>query len=80
MLGDPGGRCEVRLLGSRDQTDYVWAECSAKDGAAASMPVRVGPNGIELPEDGSGYGDSIRQLFPRALADDILEHQEGLRP
>lgn len=44
------------------------------------MTTRIGPGGVQLPQHGGGYSDSIRRLFPRALADDILEHQERLRP
>lgn len=79
ILSEPGGRCDVRLLGSEDQFRYVWAECT-KGSASASYPVVVSPDGVAQPKDGSEYADSIRLLFPRGLADDILEHQDRLRP
>lgn len=80
VLGDPGGRCRVRLLGTEGKTSYAWAKCSSKRFGGASMPVRVDGENVDQPEDGAGYADSVRDLFPDGLADEILDGSERLKP
>jgi hypothetical protein len=84
VLTEPGGDCEVRLLGRNGATSYVWAACdralpgSSREGA--SVPARIRQGAVDLPEDGEGYGDSVEELFPPGLAALILNDQERLRP
>jgi hypothetical protein len=80
VLWEPGGRCDVRLLGKETTTSYVWAHCELPSGAATSLPARVRPDGIDTPEDGSGFGPSVRELFPPGLAELILNDPDRLRP
>lgn len=80
VLGEPGGRCDVRVLGMEGDTSYAWAECQSRTAGAASVPVRVDGEDIQLPEDGSGYSDSVRGLFPPGLAKAISDREEHLRP
>lgn len=84
VLTKPGGECNVRLLGREGTTSYVWALCSrplpGRQEEGVSVAARVRPDGVDLPEDGSRYGDSVHELFPRGLAQLILNDQERLQP
>ena len=89
-LGDPTERpfCGVDVLGG--STDgrytYAWVRCSTFEKAGdryversgVSAPVRLdaATRTATLPQDGTGYGPSVRAMFPpdlaeRALAEDV---------
>ncbi len=79
ILGEPGV-CTVRLLGQRAGASFVWAHCAAPvpQGTAASLPLRIDGSKVTIPEDGEGFADSVRQMFPTDLAEFVLE--EGCSP
>ena len=73
------GTCEIRLLRRVDDTDYAWASCTS-GGSAVSAPVRVRGKEVTVPEDGSGYDDSLRRIFPDDIAKALLEDPDRYRP
>jgi hypothetical protein len=72
--GDSGnGFCEWVLIGHQANEVYVYALCqvaASTEGTAMSAPavIYLGIDrnilSVALPKDGSGYGPSIKQLFP----------------
>ncbi|GAA3695130.1 hypothetical protein GCM10022224_070850 [Nonomuraea antimicrobica] len=44
------------------------------------MPVQVDGDQVRKPADGAGYTESVKRLFPRDLADAVLDEPERLRP
>jgi hypothetical protein len=74
-----GADCEVRLLGESEGSSFVWAECSGPLGGI-SAPMRVDGDNVRIPEDGGGYDDDVRRLFPDDVADAILTDRERTRP
>lgn len=80
VLSTGGGNCEVRLLGRDGETSYAWAHCEHGGGEGASVPVRVDGRSVRVPGDGSDYSEDVEALFPGRLADEILEHDDRLRP
>lgn len=67
------GFCEWVLIGHRANEVYVYALCQVAapaEGTAMSAPavIYLGVDrnilSVALPKDGSGYGPSIKQLFP----------------
>jgi hypothetical protein len=81
LLEGPGS-CEVRLLGTEGGASFAWATCqmSSAPGSGVSLPVRVDGDQVRTPADGAGHADSVRQLFPRDLADAVLQEPDRLRP
>lgn len=77
-----GARCEVRLLGNDGETSYVWARCMNDKGSVSgvSLPMRVDGRSLSLPQDGTDHAESIRRLFPPALAEAILTDRARLKP
>jgi hypothetical protein len=75
--------CEWEIWGVSGREVYVWAQCVVKGpiGTAGSVPavITLGENGeilkIETPDDGTGYGPSIRKLFPLDVQNKIFSHQ-----
>jgi hypothetical protein len=77
--------CGVDVLGgSADgRWTYAWVTCStftvsagrAEEASGVSAPVRLDATTrtATLPQDGTGYGDSIRAMFPSPLAERALE-------
>ena len=80
VLGTPGGSCDARLLNTDPENWFLWVECESRSAGAASMPVVVRGDDVLQPEDGAGYADSVRELFPRELAHAILTDPDRLRP
>lgn len=76
------GYCEWEILGQEGQEVYLWAICQVADdpdGAATSAPVvvRISSDGkiagVEMPRDGSLYGEDIRAMFPKKLHNTIFD-------
>lgn len=77
--------CGVDVLGgSADgRWTYAWVSCStftvdagrATEASGVSMPVRLDATTrtVTQPQDGAGYGDSVRAMFPAPLAERALE-------
>ncbi|MCJ7694714.1 MAG: hypothetical protein MUO40_04730 [Anaerolineaceae bacterium] len=70
------GLCEWEILGQSGQEVYIWAMCQVADdpnGSATSAPVviRIDQDttieSVELPRDGSEWGDDVRAMFPEDL-------------
>ena len=83
--GRPLPACQVRVLGMDGATSYAWADCTVAAAGDApeggwSTPYRVDGTTVRGPADGGGYAPSVRELFPGALADAILDHRDDLRP
>ncbi len=73
------GDCDVRLLGQDGPASFVWAYCS--DGVSgASVPLRIDGDEVSIPGDGTSYPIDVERMFPAALADAILDHDDRLRP
>jgi hypothetical protein len=85
--------CAVNVLGTEPpaasrvdavNTAYVWAVCDTvrtEPVSGVSAPVAVhlsDPIRVEMPEDGSGYGPSIRRIFPERLYD-IIDGQKYVK-
>lgn len=78
--------CGVAVLGgSADgRWTYAWIACStyvmeggrAQEKSGVSVPVRLEPatRTATLPQDGAGYAPSIREMFPPAVAQRVLDH------
>lgn len=84
LLWGPG-TCKVRLLGKEDSSSFAWASCAMTPTAdirsgGVSMPVRVDGDQVRKPEDGGGYAESVKRMFPSRLADAVLQEPDGLRP
>ncbi|WBB69522.1 hypothetical protein [Micromonospora sp. WMMD812] len=83
-LLDGPGTCRVRLLGRDGAVSYAWAHCTGPAGAGGaagvSVPVRVEGDAVGVPEDGAGYPESVRRLFPHDLAEAVLDDPDRLRP
>lgn len=76
------GYCEWEILGQEGQEVYLWAICQVAgepDGSATSAPVVVTLSsdgmiaGVEMPGDGSLYGEDIRAMFPKKLHNTIFD-------
>ena len=80
------GRCDVRILGMEGDSTFAWAECTYPAGrgeapaAGVSTAYRIEGQSVRGPQDGSGYSESIKQLFPVSVAQAILDDQEQVRP
>ncbi|NMC46378.1 MAG: WD40 repeat domain-containing protein [Chloroflexi bacterium] len=83
ILRTPDGKCEWEVWGWLEQEVYVWAFCqsgSMPQASAASVPAVLhlredqSVETVELPEDGNGYGVSVRRLFPPAVQEKIFAH------
>ncbi|GIG88545.1 hypothetical protein [Plantactinospora endophytica] len=84
LLG-ASGTCRVRLLGSAGSSSFAWAICETAptaDGPAqgVSVPVRVDEDQVTEPADGAGYAASVRRMFPRRLAETVLQDPGRLHP
>jgi hypothetical protein len=89
LLGKPGaifpheGTCAVRLLGRNGTSSYAWVECTEVGGDhpgwGTSMPVRVDVDRVVVPQE-DDFGPSVGRMFPRKLADYVLNHQAAVRP
>jgi hypothetical protein len=76
------GYCEWEILGQEGQEVYLWAICQVADdpdGAATSAPVVVtlanygGIERVDMPRDGTLYGEDIRAMFPKELQNIIFD-------
>lgn len=78
ILGEPGV-CKVRLLGQEAGTSFVWANCDALDPpyTAISAPLRVDDSKVTMPGDGAAFSDTVREMFPKDLADFVLNNQDS---
>jgi hypothetical protein len=80
----PDGGCSVRILGIDRSTTYAWSTCEFRDPSGmrsgVSGPIRVDGDDVRSPSDGSGYDDSVREMFPAAMAEAIFKDQNRLRP
>ncbi len=84
LLWGPG-TCKVRLLGTEGSSSFAWASCKMTPtvdvpSGAVSLPVRVDGDQVRQPVDGAGYADSVKDMFPRRLADAVLHEPDRLRP
>jgi hypothetical protein len=83
LLGGPG-TCKVRLLGRDGSSSYAWALCegtpTAGVASAVSVPVRVDGDQVSRPVDGAGYSASVKSMFPRRLANAVLNDPGRLGP
>ena len=85
FVNDPTGRCGWEVLGETDQEMYVWAVCQSGI-TAVSAPAVIhlaqdetgfrSVQDVEMPRDGSFYGEDVRALFPpevqaRIFASDV---------
>ena len=79
-----GGDCFVRLLGEEGDSTFAWRDCTFQDGTGPTMgisgPIRVDGDVIRTPDDGAGYSDSVRKLFPERLAEAIFSDPNRLQP
>ena len=78
ILGKPGV-CKVRLLGQEAGASFVWANCDALDPpyTAVSTPLRVDDSKVTMPGDGAAFSDTVREMFPKDLADFVLNNQDS---
>jgi len=76
------GYCEWEILGQEGQEVYLWAICQVAgdpDGSATSAPVVVtladdgGIARVDMPRDGTLYGEDIRAMFPKELQNTIFD-------
>jgi murein DD-endopeptidase MepM/ murein hydrolase activator NlpD len=81
FVDDPDGECGWEVLGEDDMQSYVWAICQSPGGTAVSAPAvlywEAGKETvakIQMPRDGSLYGEDVRLLFPPAVQERILDH------
>ena len=80
LLNDSEALCEWEVWGQTKQEVYVWAVCeSAKGGAvSASAVINVAPDGhvhsVDMPRDGSFYGEDVKALFPPDVQARIFAH------
>ena len=70
------GYCEWEILGQEGEEVYLWAICQVAgdpEGSATSAPVVVTLSsdgmiaGVEMPRDGSLWGEDARAMFPEDL-------------
>ena len=75
------GYCEWEILGQDGQEVYLWAICQVAgdpEGTATSAPVVVtlanfwGFTRVDMPRDGTLYGEDIRTMFPADLQNIIF--------
>jgi hypothetical protein len=71
--------CKVRLLGQEGEASFVWATCeaAAPPHTAISAPLRVEDSTVTVPGDGAAFPQSVRDMFPEALADFVLSNQDS---
>lgn len=75
----PAG-CEARLLLDDATGRGAWVRCSTGV-SRSSYPVLIEPDGtVRVPQDGEGYPDDVREMFPAWLADRVLRQDPGLKP
>jgi len=75
LLGVPSV-CTVRLLGQQAGASFVWANCDARDSPSGmSVPLRVVGPKVTRPSDGAAFSDTVRELFPEALANYVIANQ-----
>jgi hypothetical protein len=76
------GYCEWEILGQEGQEIYLWAICQVAgdpEGSATSAPVVVtlanygGIERVDMPRDGTLYGEDIRSMFPKELQNIIFD-------
>ena len=83
IVNSEDAMCEWEIWGVSSREVYVWTVCKVRGpiGTAGSVPavIYLGENGeileIETPDDGTGYGPSIRKLFPLEVQNKIFAHQ-----
>jgi hypothetical protein len=82
--GGRSGACSVRILGMGDATTFAWGHCTfptpETPEAGVSTVYRIDGDQVRGPQDGAGYGDSLRSMFPEDLASAVLEDPDRLRP
>jgi hypothetical protein len=78
ILGGPG-ECRVRLLGQEAGASFVWATCAAVDPphTGISAPLRVDDAEVTVPGDGAAFSQTVREMFPEALADFVLDNPDS---
>jgi hypothetical protein len=81
------GKCSVRILGMDGASTFAWAIClfpASTDGtvplSGVSTAYRIDGTSVRTPQDGAGFADSIRSMFPEELARAVLEDADRLRP
>ena len=76
------GYSEWEILGQDGQEVYLWAICQVAgdpEGSATSAPVVVtlanfgGITRVDMPRDGTLYGEDIRSMFPSKLQNLIFD-------
>ena len=76
------GYCEWEILGQEGFEVYLWAICQVAgdlEGSATSAPVVVslakdgGIDRVDMPRDGTLYGEDIRAIFPKQLQSIIFD-------
>lgn len=81
FLDDLEGECGWEVLGEDGMQSYVWAICQSPGGTAVSAPAvfhweasRETVMKIQMPRDGSFYGEDVAELFPLSVQQRILDH------
>ena len=82
FVDDPDGECGWEVLGEDGMRSYVWAMCQAPGGTAVSAPAvlyweagRRTVMKVQMPRDGSFYGEDVAELFPLPVQERILDHE-----
>ncbi|MGD2164854.1 MAG: hypothetical protein PVH50_04910, partial [Anaerolineae bacterium] len=73
--------CGWEVLREDGMKSYMWAICQSPSGTAVSAPAviawetgRETVMKIQMPRDGSFYGEDVRLLFPPEIQEQILDH------
>jgi len=85
LVNDPTAECGWEILGEADRETYLWAICQSPSGTAVSAPAVVywtkSETGtrrireVQMPRDGSFYGEDVRELFPPEVQERIFDHE-----
>jgi hypothetical protein len=80
-LDEGTARCEARLLLDDATGRGAWVRCSSASGGLSSYPVLIEPDGtVRVPQDGEGYPDDVRAMFPPWLARKVLAQDAEVKP
>lgn len=85
FVNDSTAECGWEVLGEADRETYLRAICQSPSGTAVSAPAVVywtkSETGtrrirdVQMPRDGSFYGEDVRELFPPAVQKRIFDHE-----
>lgn len=78
--------CRVRYLGSEDGAEFAWAICAGSYDhehesvrSSVSTIFRIVDDRAEWPRD-DAYVEDVEAMFPRRLAEDVLNNPNRLKP